>query len=279
MSIRLNDLKNFIECASRQTLSEGARSLGISQPALSESISRLESDLEGTLFYRSKNGIALTPTGKSTLEKAKQIFNLLQNISDSKGSEAGAITQPVVTIGCHPVVASYILPQSLSELQKSVPNYRVQIKHGLSREMQREIQAGNLDLGIIINPISNPDLVIRRIGKDTVTVFRSPSPNQDHDTIFCDLDLFQTQDILRRWKKRPEKIVQTSSLELIARLTNQGLGYGIIPARVVDLLGFKLTAVQNTPRFEDEIAVLHRPEFGKTDYERRVLKSLHESLH
>lgn len=61
MKYRMTDLRNFVEASSCPTIMQAAQKLEISQPALSESIKRLESDLGYLLFYRSRTGIKLTP--------------------------------------------------------------------------------------------------------------------------------------------------------------------------------------------------------------------------
>ena len=54
MDLRLNDLENFLAVSDCRSLTEGARKLGITQPALSESLKRLEADLGCVLLYRAK---------------------------------------------------------------------------------------------------------------------------------------------------------------------------------------------------------------------------------
>ena len=77
MNFRMNDLENFIATAHCRTLSESATRLEITQPALSESIKRLESDLSEILFFRSRAGIALTPSGRNVLELAQSAVSRL----------------------------------------------------------------------------------------------------------------------------------------------------------------------------------------------------------
>jgi DNA-binding transcriptional LysR family regulator len=275
MDLRLNDLRNFLKMGSSATFSEGAKILGISQPALSESIARLEKDLGEILFYRSKSGVTLTPSGRVAIDKTRRVFDLLTEFkSDAKTNDEAPL--PVVTIGCHPVVGLYVLPQALKRLQLLQPRYRLDLQHGLSRSIQAEIQKGMIDLGVVINPVSNPDLIIRKWGKDSMRVWRSAKVVPQNQ-ILGDLDLIQTQEILRRWKKRPSSIMASSSLELIGQLTEAGVGFGILPARVVSALKLNLIAVEDAPEFQDEIALVSRPEFGKTIYEKQIIKALSES--
>jgi DNA-binding transcriptional LysR family regulator len=76
--VELKQLQQLIAIAENETVSKAAEILHISQPALSLSIQRLETELEVTLFDRTKNKITLNENGMVALEHAKKI------ISDAK---------------------------------------------------------------------------------------------------------------------------------------------------------------------------------------------------
>lgn len=279
MDIRLTDLENFIAIASCSSLSEGARKRGITQPALSESIRRLERDVGCILLYRSKSGISLTPSGRSIRERGRRALEALSELTDPSPADeaAGIFAGRSVTIGCHPLVASYALPPALAALSRLAPDFRVDLVHDFSRVLQGQIQSGRVDVGIIVNPTQVPDLIIRRLASDTVAVWETKS-RAARNRLICDPNLFQTQAILRKWKRCPSDVISTTSLELIARLAEQGLGYGIIPERAVRLVGARLRKVAAAPTYRDELSLVHRPEFGKLPCERAVLKALAGAL-
>jgi DNA-binding transcriptional LysR family regulator len=59
---------------------------------------------------------------------------------------------------------------------------------------------------------------------------------------------------------------------------SEGLGYGILPERAVRMLGAPLNRVKGLPFYRDEICLVWRPEFGKTDFEKFVIESLKQSF-
>lgn len=276
MNYRISDLKNFIESAGCRTLSEAAKKLEITQPALSESIKRLEQDLGHILFYRSRSGINLTPTGQMTFEKAKNALSAILNVESFENSE-NLFQGRLVTIGCHPMVASYFLPSALKYLAKKSSDYRVEIKHGLSRHIQDDIQKGLIDIGIVINPIPVPDLIIKTIAKDSIYIWTHEKEGVGNKLI-CSLDLFQSQSILRKAKSLPTEIIDTNSIELIVRLVSHNVGLGIIPERAVHLLKAPLKKLKDSPVFKDDICLVYRPEFGKNSFEKEVIESLKQSI-
>lgn len=276
MDLRLNDLENFLSISDCPSLTEGARKLGISQPALSESLKRLESDLGCMLLYRTKSGIRLTPSGRMVRERGQRAHELLSGLLQIAGSE-GATPGRSVRIGCHSAVASYVIPQALTILSSQAGMPRIELIHDVSRVLQAQIQNGTVDVGVLINAVPVPDLILRGVGSDVITVWKGPS-GPTPPRVVCDPNLFQVQAILRRWPKAPSELITTANLELTAQLVSAGIGYGILPARVARRSPVALRTVRLAPSVHDHIALVHRPEFGRLPDERALLLALRTAL-
>ena len=276
MNYRINDINNFVQTGSCSTIVEAARKLEISQPALSESIKRLELDFGAVLFYRSRSGIKLTPIGRIFLIKAKKVLQAMNDL-DFKEKSTGIFQAETIIIGCHTIVAQYTLPKALSFIQTKAPDYKIELRHDLSRIIQSEVQKGQIDIGIVANPAMVPDLIIKKLSDDLVGIW-SHKDAFPTDTVICNLNLFQTQSILKKWKNKPKKIISTESLELIGRLVNEKIGFGIMPAKAVLLSGFDLKHWNKYPSYVDELSLIYRPEFGKSAAEKLVIEALKQSL-
>lgn len=276
MKYRLSDIRNFVEMASCKTIIQCANKLEISQPALSESLKRLEQDLGCILFYRSRSGIQLTPSGKVILDKAQTALRAFVDL-DIIAKEENVFAGRTIVVGCHSTVAQYSIPKALKYLKSIAPDYKIELRHDLSRNIQADIQRGVIDIGIVINPARVPDLIIRPVAADIVGVWANKS-SKNLDTIICDPNLFQSQSILKKWKDKPSKIISTDSLELICRLVAADIGFGIIPQRAVNLLSTQLRQLEKLPIYKDEIALVYRPEFGKVASERLTVEALEKSF-
>lgn len=275
MKYRLNDIKNFVEISSCNTIMQAAQKLEISQPALSESLKRLEVDTGITLFYRSRQGVKLTPAGQEFLQKSIILMSAYNDLENDHEKHL-VFGNQMITIGCHVTVAQYSIPKALSYLKKMAPDFKINLKHDFSRNIQGEVQKGNIDIGVVINPTEVPDLIIHKLAMDLVSVWSFT--HEQPDCIICNQNLFQTQSILKKWKSKPKKIISTDSLELICKLTHEKIGYGIIPERAVNLSGLKLNKQTQLPTYKDEISLVYRPEFGKTKAEKLVVESLKKSI-
>ena len=78
--IELNQLEQLIYIAENKTISKAAKELLISQPALSRSMQRLESDLGVELFDHYKNKIVLNKNGELAVKHAQKIIKSIQTM-------------------------------------------------------------------------------------------------------------------------------------------------------------------------------------------------------
>jgi len=81
--LETNQLSQLITVADTKTLSKAAEILHISQPALTRSIQKLESELNVTLFDRQKNKITLNKTGKLAVSHARRILADVEQMTQS----------------------------------------------------------------------------------------------------------------------------------------------------------------------------------------------------
>src|SRR5712691_5193638 len=108
--LKLRDLHIFLATAQHGSLSAAAAELGVSQPAISEVITKLEQALGVRLFDRSKRGVQLTKYGDALRKRGTIVFDeLKQTIRDIE-----FLADPTVgelRIGCpESLVASVLLP-------------------------------------------------------------------------------------------------------------------------------------------------------------------------
>lgn len=266
MDLNLTDLKYFFETAQTLNISRAAERLGIGQSALSQSLKRLEGQLNSKLLDRYKTGVRLTKAGEKLLITGKELFDqchrLKEAISDADDAIAGSFS-----IGCHTSVAQYTLPHFLPSLLASYPDLNIRLKHGLSREITEDVISFRVDFGIVINAIRHPDLVIIPLSKDRVTFWSSSHPVRD--TLIYDPNLLQTQTLLKQLKNQSElfpRKIESSSLEVIAALASAGTGIAILPEKVASLYN-KLKLFNPTfPSYEDKLSLVYRSDrtFNKT---------------
>lgn len=259
-----HDLLYLIAAADAANITKAASKMGISQPSLSLAIQRLERDLETQLLERNTKGVRLTRAGKILVQSSRELTEQWAKIR-AQVSMAHTEVAGVVTVGCHPAVAAYTLPRFIPGLLRQYPQLEIKLQHDLSRRITQDVIDGSIDIGLVINPVRYPDLVMHEISKDEVGFWQAPHLDARLErTCIADPDLLQTQSLLRKVQKRGEKFqrfITSSQLEVIASLTASGAGIGILPKRVAEAFaGGKIKAVSQLPTFSDSLFLIYRSE-------------------
>lgn len=164
------------------SLSEAARLLGVTQPAISKGIGQLEERLGTPLLRRGGRPLVLTEEGKTLAQFAVQNDLLteraLQSLSDARHSRSGT-----VRLGSFGSSASFhILPKVLSAFAQQYPGVTVEVVEHPDAELKQVLEDGLVDLAIMT--ISDEDnLDIQPIVTDTlVALVGANHPLADRDT-------------------------------------------------------------------------------------------------
>lgn len=269
MSVTFKDLENFIVVANSRTLSEASEKLEMAQPSLSLAIKKLEGELNLPLFVRGRNGIKLTPQGRMILPEAESALKLLFKI---KGAPANLSFK----IGCHPSVGMFLLGRFLKSMNQYSSNLNLTIVNGSSSEINKKVAEGEVDFGLVMNPLPIPGLITKLIGEDDVAVWESSKRYSDR--IVYNPDMLQSTAIMSRWKSAPAERIEVANLELLANLVESGAGYGILPGQVVRAQRLTLQRVEGTPTYKDKLALVCYPEIIKSKEGKIIFEELKKSF-
>ncbi len=155
-NINLNLYKTFYEVAKYGSISEAAKKTYSSQPAVSKSIKKLESDLNVKLFYRTLNGVELTDKGKELLFFVEKSFNNL-SIAERQMIEDNNLERGKLSIGMPSNVGSFYLFDSVIEFHHKYPNIEITIITGSSSKLTSLLDSHTIDFFIDTAPINIKD--------------------------------------------------------------------------------------------------------------------------
>ena len=278
------DLSYFIEVAQTGNISRAAERLGISQPSLSSAVKRLESTLGTVLFIRGRTGVQLTKAGSELARKSRLLLLNWEQLKADVGRKETEVSGQYI-IGCHSSISLYSLSHFLPRLVQQCTELEIKLIHNLSRKIVEGVISFEIDFGIVVNPIRHPELVITELFEDDVQFWTSlkssPTQNLNGSTgvVICDLNLIQVQKLLidlRKKKFNFGRIIQSSSLEVIADLTASGTGIGILPKRVVTRMGAtKIIPLEGPlPVFKDKICLVYRADVQKSKGSQTIIKAI-----
>lgn len=281
------ELQYFVEVANTLNISRAAGRLGISQPTLSLAVQRLEHSFGAPLLLRSKSGVRLTQAGQRLAQQARSLINDWEKLK-KETLEAEDEVRGRYSIGCHPSVALYSLPHFLPGLIRQYPGLEVRVVHDLSRRITEEVIGFKIDFGIVVNPVRHPDLVIRQLCSDEVTFWTAPKasalqdPHSGEAVMICDMDLIQTQALLKQLGKKGWRFARTltsGNLEVVASLVASGAGVGILPTRVATRVREQgLRPLKEAPVFTDKICLVYRSDLQKSHASRVISRVIEQAL-
>jgi len=163
-------LRTFVTVVERGGFSVAAQALGLSQPAVSQQVQRLEEELGVRLLQRGRRGIAdITPAGERTLDFARTTLAaydaLRQELDRQRDAVAGTLWLAAST-----VPGEYLVPQLLTEFRARYPGVEARVTVSGTADVVRAVLAGDCDLGFVGAPIDQPGLIRERLAADKVVL-------------------------------------------------------------------------------------------------------------
>lgn len=171
--MNFRDIEYFAVLAEHGHVGRAAEALGLSQPALSVSLRRLEQSMDAKLFKRTPKGIELTDVGQVLLSKVQRLRqtreDVMREVADLSQGRAGNLR-----IGAHAGVMDSLIGPACCTLLKSAPNVALTVTVESNDAAVTAIREGRLDLVISVMP-SPPhhDVEQEHLLDDTIVVFAS----------------------------------------------------------------------------------------------------------
>jgi DNA-binding transcriptional LysR family regulator len=173
----------FLAIAEEGSLRGAAARLGLTQPALTKAIRRLEDEAGVRLFERTSRGVTLTPYGRAFLRHARSLgASLAEATREIEALRAGRSGE--VRLGAGPSWQYRVLPEAISVFRRDWPGVRVTAVGGLDDALKGQLRAGALDFVLAATPDApqlEPDLLWRPlIADDYRVVARLGHPLREH---------------------------------------------------------------------------------------------------
>ena len=245
MNIDLELYRVFFVVAKHKHMTKASEELHISQPAISQSIKKLEEQLGGTLFLRSNKGMELTEEGKMFYEYVKGALELINN-AENEFTSFKNLDKGEIKIGCSTTLTKLVLLDALKRFHRNYPNININITNDLTSNLINDLKLGKLDF-VIFNEstIKESNLNLQKIKELKQGFVYNPLFYKDEVKSFEDLNDYPL--ILQKEESNSRKLLdyialnnnvklipkmEVVSQELITEFTNIGLGIGFV---IIDL--------------------------------------------
>lgn len=145
-------MRYFREIARARHLTRAAQALGVTQPALSAVVKKLEKEVGAPLLDRTGRGVELTEAGRVFLSHAEESLAAADRgvgaVRQLLGLEHGSIR-----VGGGATATTCLLPPVVSYFRKAHPGVRFYVREAGSSAVAAAVLSGELDLGIVTLPI------------------------------------------------------------------------------------------------------------------------------
>ena len=165
MSASLDWYKVFYTVARHQSITRAAEELFISQPAVSQSISRLEQSLGCRLFLRTPKGVRLTGEGETLYRYVAAGMEQLA-LGEHKLAERLNLDSGELCVGASDMTLQFFLLPYLERFHLLYPGVKIQVTNGPTPETIRLLEQGAIDFGVVTAPVAREeDLSLIPVGQ------------------------------------------------------------------------------------------------------------------
>lgn len=244
--VNLDLYRVFCKVAKCGSLTKAAEELYISQPAVSQAIKQLESQLNTSLFNRTHRGMELSVHGgRQIIKNVEQALELLDE-AENKLMELKNTATGTIRIGATDTIFEYFLAEKIVEYHAKYPAVKFELLSDISPKTIEQLKSNKCDIGFLNLPIQEDEGIIISSNvmylhdvfiandnyaelKDTVVPLRKLS---EYPTLLMDDSTVSRRAITSFASSlgihfHPD--IEVSSWDLMKRLAKKGMGIGCIP--------------------------------------------------
>jgi DNA-binding transcriptional LysR family regulator len=145
---RFQQLRGFCYAASWGSISKAAKRMCLSQPAVSQQIQSLESEMAVTLFVRRGSKIALTHDGELLLELARPLIEELENLDEEFRQRRNEVDEGHIEVAAGLSTILYFLPKYVENFHRAHPRIEVRLHHVTGLEGLERLRTGLVDFAV-----------------------------------------------------------------------------------------------------------------------------------
>jgi len=164
--LSLRDLEYAVAVSQARHFGRAAEQCGVSQPALSEQIRKLEGVLGVSLFERGRRGIQITPQGEALLARAQRVLSEAHTLLEVAHGGAEPL-ESTLRLAAIQTLGPYYLPFLLKQARAAFPQLKLRLREGQTDTLLEALRNGGTDLVLAALPLIGEELT-------TVPLFQEP---------------------------------------------------------------------------------------------------------
>ncbi|MCF7788512.1 MAG: LysR family transcriptional regulator [Prosthecobacter sp.] len=267
--MELYQLGYFIEIAHQRSFTRAAGRLHMAQPALSQQMKNLESELGTPLFIRGRKEVQLTAAGKAFLPRAE---GLLAQAEAAKAavSDVAQLRGGKLTIAAIPSVSACLLPEVIQRFSKQHGQVALQLIEDSSERVADSVESGQADIGFLQLPASKSAFKVQPLITEPFVLLVGETHALARQKSVLLRQLSAESFIFYKGRARdtalescrksgfePHIVCESGELETVRALVAAGLGLAIVPRLAAgNLPATILTVGIREPKMQRQIAAV-----------------------
>jgi LysR family tcuABC transcriptional regulator len=166
----LRQLRYFVGIVECGSLTRASRRLCIAQPALSQQVSKLETEVGRTLLHRSAKGVTPTENGLALYHHARVMLRQLEQALSVARQDGGKV-QGVVSLGLPATTLHALGLPLVRQIRRKYPGILLNVVEGLSGQIGQMMRIGQLDLAVLFALDALPDFEAVELFEEELFVF------------------------------------------------------------------------------------------------------------
>lgn len=244
--ITLNMIEAFVEVARKGSVTQAARSLGRSQPAVSHRLKALEEQLGAPVLEKIGRSVQLTPQGEILLSECEAVLAKLRGLPGLLMHEG--VNGGEVVVGTFATLARYMLIDSVVWATQEMPRVKWSVRIGVSAGLFDELRQGVTDVLYLVGDYEvDPQIQVEVLGEVRAAVIIS-GELWPHEHAPTSTDLREMRLLLWRGMRDPSfelveahaqslgliggSTFEVPQIEMLRELAIRGVGYTLLPGYV-----------------------------------------------
>lgn len=229
-------LRTLVTVVDLRSFTKAANVLGVTQPAVSAQVKRLQLLLDTDLFDKSAPGVTLTETGELVVNYARRMLAINDQILNLVAPRPAL---PALRVGVPGDFGASVLARVIAKFQARAPHLRIHLRSDNSENVLRDLRQGQLDLAVALT-MSGPALDARRYWTEESVWIRGPETTLERGGRLSLVTLREgalihrmTTSILNQAAREYDVVFVAFSLGSLLAAVAAGLGVALLSRRDV----------------------------------------------
>ena len=293
--MQIRTLKTFCDVVELQSFSEAAKINHLTQSAVSQQISHIESEYGVRMIERAQRNLTLTPAGDIFFRACKEILQKLEDtkiaLNEISNVVAGTIKlESIYTIGLHD------LPKFVQRFMSTFPEVQLHLNYRHAAEIYQDILSNMAHLGVVAHPQKNRQLDIHPCWKEKLVLITPPDhkftkqksvkiENLNDEPFIAFERNIPTRKIIdkafRNKQIQPKIVMTLDNIEMMKRVVENGTAVSIVPENSIrdELQEGTLASLSfSDVSMDRDIAIISKRGRILSNAEKKFISLLHEGI-